>query len=62
MPFFFLGYLFDGAVGERVSGHVEKQEILFLGGEDAFLNQVFGQSFPDIPQLVVQLKGTPRLS
>lgn len=43
-------------------GHVKKQEVLFLGGEHTFLNQVFGQTFSDIPELVVQLQGIPGLS
>lgn len=43
-------------------GHVKKQEVLFLCGEDAFLYQVFCQTFSNIPQLVVKLQGIPGLS
>lgn len=55
-------YLFNGTVGERMRGHVKKQEVLFLRGKDTFLYQVFGQTLSDISQLVVQLQGIPGLS
>lgn len=42
--------------------HVKKQEVLFLCGEDTFLNQIFCKTLPNIPQLVVQLQGIPGLS
>ena len=43
-------------------GHVEEQEVLFLGGEDAFLHQVLSQTLSNISQLVVQLQRIPGLS
>lgn len=43
-------------------GHVKKQEVLFLCGEDTLLDQVFCQTFSNVSQLVVQLQGIPGLS
>lgn len=42
--------------------HVKKQEVLFLRGQDAFLDQILCETLSDIPQLVVQLQGIPGLS
>lgn len=42
--------------------HVEQQEVLFLCGEDTFLDQIFCKTLPDVSQLVVQLQGIPGLS
>lgn len=55
-------HLFYGAVGERMCGHVKKQEILLLCSQNTFLHQVFRQTFSHISQLVVQLQGIPGLS
>lgn len=55
-------YLFNGAVGERMCGHVKQQEVLFLCGEDTFLYQVFRQTLSNVSELVVQLQGIPGLS
>lgn len=43
-------------------GHVKKQEVLFLCGQDAFLHQIFCKTLPNVPQLVVQLQGIPGFS
>lgn len=43
-------------------GHIKKQEVLLLCGEDTFLHQVFGQAFSDISQLIVQLERIPGLA
>lgn len=55
-------YLLNGAVGERMCGHVKQQEVLFLCGQDTFLHQVLCEALPDVSQLVVQLQGIPGLS
>ena len=52
----------DGSVRDRVRGHVEEQEVLLLGGEDALLGQVLGQPLPHVLQLVAQLQRVPRLA
>jgi hypothetical protein len=31
-----------------MSSHVEEKEVSFLGAEDAFVHQAFGQSFSDL--------------
>ena len=49
-------------VGDRVGGHVEQQEVLLLGGEDALLHQVLGQPLAHVAQLVAQLQRVPRLT
>jgi len=55
-------YLFYGAVGERMCGHVKEQEVLLLCREHTFLDQVFCQTLSNISELVVQLQGIPGLS
>lgn len=55
-------YLLNGAVGEWMCGHVKKQKVLFLCGQDSLLHQVFSQTLSDVSELVVQLQGIPGLS
>ena len=43
-------------------GHVEQQEVLLLGGEDALLSEVLSQTLPHILQLIAQLQRVPRLT
>lgn len=46
-------------VGDRVGGHVEEEEVLLLGGQDALLHQVLGNPLADVTELVLQLEGIP---
>ena len=39
-------------VGDRVSRHVEQEEVLLLSGENSLLNQVLSQPLPHVLQLV----------
>ena len=60
-------YLFDEpllccGVGERVSGHVEKYEALFLCREDTFLHEVLGDSLTNVTDLVAQIERIPSLT
>lgn len=59
---FFHESLFLRRVGDRMSSHVEQEEILLLSGQDALLNEVFCDPFSDISQLILQLEGIPGLT
>ena len=52
----------DGAVGHGVGRHVEEQEVLLLGRQNALLGQIFGQALADVLQLIAELEGVPGLA
>ena len=41
--------LLDVVVGQRMCGHIEKEEVLLLSSEDAFFHQVLCQPLADVP-------------
>ncbi len=44
--------LLGGCVGERVSGHVEKNKALFLCGQDSLFHEVLGYPLSNVADLI----------
>ena len=42
-----------------MGGHVEEEEVLLFRAADAFVDEIFGQAFAHIPQLILELQWIP---
>ena len=51
--------LLGTAIGDRVGGHVEEEEIALLGTEDALVDKTLCESFSDLLELVSDLHQVP---
>ena len=52
-------FVLGAAVGDRVRGHVEEEEVAFLGAEDTFVDEALLEAFADLFELVADLHEVP---
>lgn len=54
--------LLGAAVGDRVSSHVEEEEVSLLGSEDALVDEALGEALSHLLELIPNLHQVPCLA